>query len=93
MTLDDLTITQFALLTLLSLGFTFFVGLAIKLAMEAARIPPTLRSVKDEDSVPRKVEEPTGEAATQVAEIAGVDRSYIYDAKLVKAIDAKKRSR
>lgn len=35
MTLDDLTITQFALLTLLSLGFTFFVGLAIKLAKEA----------------------------------------------------------
>ena len=93
MTLDDLTIPQFALLTLLALGFTFFVGLAIKLAMDAAHIPPTLRSVEDRDSVPRKVEEPTGEPATQVAEIVGVDCTHIYDAKLVKAIDAKKRSR
>ena len=92
MTLDDLTITQFALLTLLALGFTFFVGLAIKLAI-AAHIPPTLRSVTDREAVPPEVEEPTGEAATRVAEIVSVDRSFSYDAKLVESVDAKKRSR
>lgn len=40
-----------------------------------------------EKSVTRKVEEQSGEAASQVAGIVGVDRSYIYDAKLVKEKD------